>query len=907
MYSTATITTNVWHHAAATYDGTTWNLYLDGANVGTLAVGQPVRSDSIGHAALATSLNSTGGTNGFFAGVIDEARIWNVARTGPQILASRDLEIPSATNLIGRWGLNEGTGTTAGDSAAPAENGTLTNGPLWVDGAPFEVNAPPDAPVVVSPADGATGVSTAPTLDVTVSDTDSSTLSATFYGRAAGGAASDFTIVTIPDTQYYSESYPATFTAQTTWIRDSAGTLNTVFATHLGDITDGATQTEFDRASASMQVLDTAGVPNSLIPGNHDQANYTRYDATFPVSRYSANAWWGGSQSGVNRNSYQLFSVGGLDFIIVNLENSPDPTARTWASGILAANSSRRAIVVTHDYLVSGGTRSTAGTNIWNDVVSSNCNVFLVLAGHALGEAVLSTARAGCGDTVPQILQDYQGRSNGGDGWLRYYTFKPSENKIYAYTYKVPQGVNPGEFEVDAGSQFTIDYAMGGSSAFAIIGTDTGVASGGHATVDWPGRATGTGYEWYVDVSDGSATTSGPTWLFTTFAPENHPPVCSPVTLTTNEDVTGSTAPSCADEDGNTLSYSIVSQPANGAASVVSGQLRDAPAANYNGPDAFTYRAFDGLAYSDPANVTVTVNAVNDAPSFTKGAEPAGGRELRAAHRLELGDRHQQGAGGRVRSDGQLHRHQRQQRPLLRPAGDQPDGHPDLHAGDRRHRHGHRDGEHPGQRRRCQRRGGHQRPPDVWHRRRHAARDQLRHPVRRHERLRHLRCLLGPGGDELHGRAVVQAHRHRRRHGHQRRHRGLEQRRPAHRQGGSPGRRRVHREHQLVPRHRHRHQPPGRRLRDGHRRGQPRAHRRHRGQQQRVAPRRAHPRRDEPADLPRRGPRRHSGHHRPALRRGHRPCRSGHRPRQHRHAGRDRHPGLLRRGPRRGPRLERGP
>ena len=191
--STATITPNAWHHAAATYDGTTWNLYLDGANVGTLAVGQPVRSDSIGHAALATSLNSTGGTNGFFAGVIDEARIWNVARTGPQIVATKNLELTTGTGLLGRWGLNEGTGTTAGDSIAPLENGTLTNGPLWVSGAPFDSNAAPNLPTLVSPADGATGVSTSPTLDVTVSDPDGGTLGATFYGRSAAGAAPDFT------------------------------------------------------------------------------------------------------------------------------------------------------------------------------------------------------------------------------------------------------------------------------------------------------------------------------------------------------------------------------------------------------------------------------------------------------------------------------------------------------------------------------------------------------------------------------------------------------------------------------------------------------------------------------------------------------------------------------------------
>src|SRR5690349_13127930 len=31
-------------------------------------------------------------------------------------------------------------------------------------------------------------------------------------------AQSDFTIIALPDTQYYSEDYPATFTAQTQWI-----------------------------------------------------------------------------------------------------------------------------------------------------------------------------------------------------------------------------------------------------------------------------------------------------------------------------------------------------------------------------------------------------------------------------------------------------------------------------------------------------------------------------------------------------------------------------------------------------------------------------------------------------------------------------------------------------------------
>src|SRR5207247_796187 len=38
------------------------------------------------------------------------------------------------------------------------------------------------------------------------------------------------------------------------------------------------------------------------------------------------------------------------------------------------------------------------------------------------------------------------------------------------------------------------------------------------------------------------------------------------------------------------------------------------PAANYNGPDSFTYKANDGRQDAEVATVTITVTAVNDAP-----------------------------------------------------------------------------------------------------------------------------------------------------------------------------------------------------------------------------------------------------------------------------------------------------
>ncbi|HTK45982.1 MAG TPA: LamG-like jellyroll fold domain-containing protein, partial [Patescibacteria group bacterium] len=48
---------NSWHHAAVTYDGTTWNLYLDGNPDGTLAVGRTPNTATTAVTAVGSSLN----------------------------------------------------------------------------------------------------------------------------------------------------------------------------------------------------------------------------------------------------------------------------------------------------------------------------------------------------------------------------------------------------------------------------------------------------------------------------------------------------------------------------------------------------------------------------------------------------------------------------------------------------------------------------------------------------------------------------------------------------------------------------------------------------------------------------------------------------------------------------------
>lgn len=140
------IASGVWTHAAVTYDGSMLRLFLNGRLDAELSVGQPPRADSIQHAALATAIDSTGAAAGFFKGSLDEVRIWNYARSAADLAASKDAEITSAAGLIGRWGMNEGSGLRIGSSSGVGVTGSLVNGPVWTSR--FVPPATPTAPTL---------------------------------------------------------------------------------------------------------------------------------------------------------------------------------------------------------------------------------------------------------------------------------------------------------------------------------------------------------------------------------------------------------------------------------------------------------------------------------------------------------------------------------------------------------------------------------------------------------------------------------------------------------------------------------------------------------------------------------------------------------------------------------------
>jgi hypothetical protein len=120
---------NEYTHVSAVHDSGTVTLYINGINVG---------SGSLGTTTTNTDNVLLGGRNDlatfWLQGIIQEVRFWSTARSQLEISNNMFNTIPVTTaGLVAYYKLNEGSGTTATDSASTPINGTLTNftGSFW--------------------------------------------------------------------------------------------------------------------------------------------------------------------------------------------------------------------------------------------------------------------------------------------------------------------------------------------------------------------------------------------------------------------------------------------------------------------------------------------------------------------------------------------------------------------------------------------------------------------------------------------------------------------------------------------------------------------------------------------------------------------------------------------------------
>lgn len=246
----------------------------------------------------------------------------------------------------------------------------------------------------------------------------------------------DYTMIVLPDTQRITKNAPEDATAMMEWIAANADALNCKFVMHMGDFTDGGNQlSEFGIASNYMSILDEAGIPWSMIPGNHDYDdelastdNLVNFNDAFPYSKYSRNEWFGGSfQMGSMENSYyKIEAKDGIKYLIFGLEFAPRAAVMSWVERVIAANPDYRVIVTTHYYLDNDGFRFTensygyakaadytgmTGEEMW-EILRKYGNVNMVFGGHIItDDLVYSVDQGDNGNDVVQMLVNAQGVS----------------------------------------------------------------------------------------------------------------------------------------------------------------------------------------------------------------------------------------------------------------------------------------------------------------------------------------------------------------------------------------------------------------------------------------------------------------------------------------------------------------
>lgn len=513
-----------WHHVAASYDGVTWRLFVDGKLDGESAAQATPRSDSIQHFAVGSALNSKGVPAGFLRGSVDEVRVWDRARAEAEIAGAMYKRVPTEANLVGRWAF-DAADNAAPDSAGKNPGKIIGGATFATTGAILDVGLPPAISAPMPSATDVTGASTK--LSVALADADSKELTATFHVRQIV-KKDDFTIVVMPDTQYYVRDgdNPLYFEDQTKWIMANRAAYNIVGVIHNGDIVDkGSNTTQWVRADKAMKKLEVTskelpeGMPYGTCAGNHDQepngdiGETALYNQYFGTTRFNKRSYFGGTFAAnkVDEN-WVTFSTGGLDIVVVNLQfgkAAREAPVLDWTRSIMKQHPDALGIVNSHYILTGAGNFSAAGKSIY-EAVKDIDNVQLLTCGHVGAEQVRTDTYKG--NAVHSMLADYQFRANGGAGYMRIWEFSPANDELTVRSYSPTEK----KFETDKDSEFTlkVDLAKVGGAFKPVATVDPAPAS--TITADLPGLAPGQTYEWYVTVTDCAHTVSSPTYRFKT-------------------------------------------------------------------------------------------------------------------------------------------------------------------------------------------------------------------------------------------------------------------------------------------------------------------------------------------------------------------------------------------------------
>ncbi len=270
----------------------------------------------------------------------------------------------------------------------------------------------------------------------------------------------EYILAFLPDIQYMTQKYPNQLKPMFDYLVNNGKTKNIEYVIGLGDITNANGPKEWDTIIRQTNRLN-GYIPYSLVPGNHDVISNNRLElfnqnygkkTGYYYQHVQTNGGFFDKDS--VRNTYLCFSVGEIDYIIINLDFGATDDILTWAGSVLEEHPDRRAILVTHGYLNADGTTldpvdyaspntydSTlnSGEDMWQKLVSKHENIDMIVSGHMHHDSIVCAPREGdAGNTVYQILMDPQSTCNklGGIGviGLMYFTADGNHAKVEYYS-----------------------------------------------------------------------------------------------------------------------------------------------------------------------------------------------------------------------------------------------------------------------------------------------------------------------------------------------------------------------------------------------------------------------------------------------------------------------------------------
>lgn len=126
------LSSGTWTHVALVFDAShDANFYVNGQFQEVVQGASSPTQTPIG-LAIGRNPTGTGPDIQSWHGLIDEVRVWNIARTPIQIVENYNARLEGVeSGLVGYWRYDEGAGPVANDSAS-GNNGNLLNGTSWM-------------------------------------------------------------------------------------------------------------------------------------------------------------------------------------------------------------------------------------------------------------------------------------------------------------------------------------------------------------------------------------------------------------------------------------------------------------------------------------------------------------------------------------------------------------------------------------------------------------------------------------------------------------------------------------------------------------------------------------------------------------------------------------------------------